>query len=144
MYGCESWIIKMAELQTIDAFGLKSWGRLMKVPWTARRSNQSILGEINLEYLLGGLMLMLKLQYFGHLMWTADSLEKALMLGKTEGWRSRRHQWKRWLDVITNAMHMNLGKLWEMVRDKEVWSAVVHGVSKSWTWLSNWTTTTSS
>ena len=127
-YGCESWTIKKAEHQRIDVFKLRCWRRLLKVPWMARRSNQSISREINPEYPLEGLML--KLQYFGHLMRTVNSLEKSLMLGKIEGRRRRGHQRMRWLNGITNAMAMNLGKLPEMVRDREAWHAAVHGVSK--------------
>ena len=125
-YGCESWTVKKAECQRIDAFKLCCWRRLLKVPWTARRSHQSILREINPEYPLEGLMLRLKLQYFGHLMRTANSREKSLMLGKIEGRRRGRHQGMRWLDGITNAMDMNFGKLRKTVRDREVWCAWVH------------------
>ena len=123
MYGSESWTIKNAECQRIDAFELWCWRRLLRVPWTARRSNQSILREINPEYSLEGLMLKLKLQYFGHPVQTNGSLEKSVMLGKIEGRRRRGHQRMRWLDSITNAMNMNLGKLQEMVRDRETWRA---------------------
>ena len=130
MYACESWTIKKAESQRNDAFKLWCWRRLLRVPWTARRSNQSTLREINPEYSLEGLMLELKLQYFGHLMRTTDSLKKSLILGKTEGRRRRGHQRMRWLDGIINAMDMNLGKLQEMVRDREAWHCAFHGVAK--------------
>ena len=139
MYGCENWTIKKAEHRRFDAFELWCWRRLLRVPWTARRSNQSIIKEISPRCSSEGLMLRLKLQYFGHLMWRADSFEKTLMLGKIEGRRRRGWQKMRWLDGITDLMHMGLGGLRELVIDREDWCAVVHGVTKSWTWLSNWT-----
>ena len=137
MYGCDSWTVKKAEHRRMDAFELWCWRKLLSVPWMAKRSNQSILKEINPEYLLKGLILKLNLQYFGHLIQRVNSSEKILMLGKTEGKRRRGRQRMKWLASIMDSVDMKLSKLWETVRDREAWRAAVYGVTKSWTQLSN-------